>query len=120
MVRLFVHLRYTQDVIANALSGTPRPPHLLNSHRISPRQTLFLMMKRPMVPMNPRKKGLKLWKLVRLEPKAKTLRWTVLRSLLLQKRKWTTMMLRARLADSFRLLCIETFQKVDANLRLGS
>jgi hypothetical protein len=64
-----------------------------------------------MAPMNPRKKVLKLWKLVRLAPQVKTLRWTALRNLLQQNRKWTMMMLQARLVDSFRLLCIETFSE---------
>ena len=66
------------------------------------------MMKRPMAPMNLRKKELKLWKRVQLALKAKTSRWMALRNLLRQKRKWTTMMLEARSVD----LYTKNFQKI--------
>src|SRR6266480_1481272 len=108
MVRLFVTPAKPGHVVANVSSGTRKPPHRLNSLQINPRQTHFPMMKQPMAPKNLRKKELKLWKLVQLAPKAKMLRWTALRNLLRQKRKWTTMMLQARSAD----LYTKNFQKI--------
>ena len=87
--------------VANGLSGTPKPPHRLNSRRTSPRQMRFLMTKRPMAPMMPRKKDPKLPKLVQLAPRVKMLRWTAPRSLSRPRRKWTMTMPQARSADNF-------------------